>query len=67
MTGRMYRLGKNMLLLGRYYAPEEVMADIDSVTQEQIVQVCGRIGDLSSYSGVAISKDKLDLRKLMRH
>jgi predicted Zn-dependent peptidase len=67
MNSRMYRLGKNMLLLGRYYTPEEVMADIDGVTRDQIAEVCRMVGDLSAYSGVAISKEKLDLQKFMIH
>lgn len=65
MNSRMYRLGKNMLLLGRYYAPEEVMAEIDAVTGDQILEVCRQVGDLSAYSGISISKGKLDMKKLM--
>ncbi|HCU07832.1 MAG TPA: peptidase M16 [Clostridiales bacterium] len=65
MNSRMYRLGKNMLLLGRYFTPEEVMAEIDAVTQDEILEICRQIGDLSAYSGVSISKEKLDVKKLM--
>jgi predicted Zn-dependent peptidase len=66
MNSRMYRLGKNQLLLGRHYTEEETMAEIDSVTLEEIYAVCKRISDFSVYSGVAISKNKLDIKKMMQ-
>lgn len=65
MNSRMYRLGKNMLLLGRYFTPEEVMGEIDAVTQDEILEVCRQIGDFSAYSGVSISREKVDIKKLM--
>lgn len=66
MNSRMYRLGKNQLLLGRHYTEEETMAEIDAVTLENIDEVCKRLADFSAYSGVAISKNKLDMKKLMQ-
>lgn len=66
MNSRMYRLGKNQLLLGRHYTEEETMNEIDSVTIEDIHTVCKRISDFSAYSGVAISKSKIDIKKMMQ-
>lgn len=65
MNGRMYRLGKNMLLLNRIFTPEQVMADIDAVSVADVLEMCDQIGDLSQYSAVAISKDKINLKSLL--
>ena len=64
-NSRMYRLGKNLLLLGRTYSEEETMAEIDSVTADQVNAFAARIGDLSRYSGAVISPRNVDLSKLM--
>lgn len=65
MNGRMYRLGKNMLLLNRIFTSEEVMADIDAVSRDEVQEICRQIGDFSSYSGVSISREKLNLKHMM--
>jgi hypothetical protein len=65
MNGRMYRLGKNMLLLNRIFTSEEVMADIDAVSLDEVQEICRQIGDFSSYSGVSISRKKLNLKHMM--
>ena len=65
MNSRMYRLGKNSLLLGRHYTPEETLAEIDAVTEEDVATACKQLGNFSSYSGVSISKDKLNMKALM--
>lgn len=66
MNSRMYRLGKNQLLLGRHYTEEETMNEIDAVTLEDINAVCRRISDFSAYSGVVISNCKVDIKKMMQ-
>lgn len=66
MNSRMYRLGKNQLLLGRHYTEEETLNEIDSVTIEDINEICRKISDFSAYSGVAISKNRIDLKKMMQ-
>ena len=65
MNSRMYRQGKNLLLLGRTFSPQEIMEQIDQVTLEEIQGVCLQLGDLTSYSGAVISKEKMNLRSLM--
>ena len=65
MENRMFALGKNRLLLGRNFTPEETMAEISAVTDDQVNDYCRSIADLKAYSGAAISKDKLDLKKLI--
>lgn len=63
-NSRMYRLGKNMLLLGRTYTEEETMAEIDAVSREQVNAFAKRIADIRSYSGAAISPRSLDWEEL---
>ena len=63
-NSRMYRLGKNMLLLGRTYTEEETMAEIDAVTQEQVNRFAQRIADIRRYSGAAISPLGLEWEEL---
>ena len=63
-NSRMYRLGKNMLLLGRTYTEEETLAEIDAVSREQVNAFAKRIADIRSYSGAAISPRSLDWEEL---
>ena len=63
-NSRMYRLGKNMLLLERTYTEEETMAEIDAVSREQVNAFAKRIADIRSYSGAAISPRSLDWEEL---
>jgi len=65
MENRMFALGKNRLLLGRNFTPEETMAEINAVTADQVNDYCRRIADIKAYSGACISKDKIDLKKLI--
>lgn len=65
-NSRMHRLGRNMLLLGRTYSEAETMAEIDAVTCAQVNAFLHRVCDLNAYSGVAISGDKIDMKRLMR-
>ncbi|MBQ1384874.1 MAG: hypothetical protein IIY74_05700, partial [Firmicutes bacterium] len=58
-------LGKNRLLLGRNYSDEEVMAEIDSVTLDQVNGICRRLSDIRQYSGALISKEKIDMKRLI--
>ncbi|MBQ4181876.1 MAG: insulinase family protein [Firmicutes bacterium] len=65
MGSRMNVLGKNRLLLGRNYSDEEVMAEIDSVTLDQVNGICRRFSDIRQYSGALISKEKIDMKRLI--
>lgn len=65
MNSRMLRIGKNRLLMGRNYTEAEIMAEIDSITPQQVNDFAKRIGNIKDYSGVCVSKNKVDMRKLM--
>jgi predicted Zn-dependent peptidase len=56
---RMFSAGKSELLLGRVFEPEEVIAEIDGVTEEDISRIAARYADISEYSSVVIGKKEL--------
>jgi predicted Zn-dependent peptidase len=56
---RMFAAGKNELLLGRVYEPDEVIAGIDAVTPDDIVRLAGGCADIAGYSAVIVGKNEL--------
>ncbi len=66
LDNRMLRLGKNRLLLGRNYTEAQTMKEIDSITKKQVNRFCEQIADINKYSAVSISKNKLDIKKLIK-
>jgi len=65
LDSRMLSMGKNLLLLGRTYSEKQTMAEIDAVTKKQVDKYCESICDIGKYSCVVISKDKLNVKKLI--
>ena len=59
-------LGKNRLLLGRNYTDEETIEEINAVTLDSVNRICREFGDISKYSAAIISKDKFDVKKIMK-
>lgn len=66
VNGRMFSIGKNMLLLNKIYTPEKIMASIDAVTMDDISKVSDMITDIHHYSGVLIGRNKVDLKKIIQ-
>ncbi|HHU18463.1 MAG TPA: insulinase family protein [Clostridiales bacterium] len=66
VNGRMFSIGKNMLLLNRIYTPEEVIAKIDAVTLEDIFKVSELITDIKNYSGILIGRNEADLQNIIQ-
>ena len=66
INSRMFSIGKNKLLLGKVYSPEEVLKEFDSVTREDILQAAAMIGDYKSYCGAAVTGRMFDLEGLVR-
>lgn len=65
-SARMIVNGKNYLLIGKYYVPEEVMDGFNSVTIDDIDEIKDMITDLSTYSAVCVSGTRTDLKSVMR-
>lgn len=66
VNGRMFSIGKNMLLLNKIYTPEEVMDSIDAVSMDDIRAISELITDIHNYSGVLIGRNKMDLKKIIQ-
>ena len=66
VNGRMFSIGKNMLLLNKIYTPEEVMESIDAVTMDDVREISEMVTDIHNYSGVLIGRNKVDLKKIIQ-
>jgi len=64
-SARMFAAGRNMLLLGRIYTEEEILAGVDAVTKEDILRLAAKYADFSDYSAIAISSKIHDFHKLL--
>ena len=66
INSRMFSIGKNQLLLGKVYMPDEVLAGFDSVTREDVLEAAEMIGDYSSYCGASVTGKEFDLERYVR-
>ncbi len=66
VNGRMFSIGKNMLLLNRTYTPEQVMSSIDAVTLDDMRDISTLITDMNQYSGVLIGKKRINLKAVLQ-
>ena len=66
VSSRMFSNGKNILLLDKIKAPNEVIAKIDAVTSEEIDDACALISDIKNYCGVIVSKNHVDLEEWLK-
>jgi len=65
-SARMFATGRNMLLLGRIYTEEEILAGVDAVTKDDITRLAAKYADFSDYSAIAISSKEHDVDALLR-
>jgi len=65
-SSRMFAAGRNMLLLGRIYTEEEILAGVDAVTVDDINRLAAGYADFSHYSAIAISGKDHDLDKMLK-
>lgn len=64
-SARMMMNGKNQLLLGRVFMPEEIIDGYDHVTLSDVEQVRGLMSDFSAYSASVVSGGEIDLKSMM--
>ena len=57
--------GKNYLLVGKYYTPDEVLEGFNSVSAEAIDDIKETICDFSRYSAVVVSGRRTDIKGIM--
>ena len=65
INSRMFSAGKKMLILGRTFTMEEVIEEIDSVTMDEIRAAAEIISDISNYSAVIVTNEKINLKRIM--
>ena len=65
LDSRMMRLGKQTLLLNKVYSDTETMKEIDSVSIDDVKLFCEKFSDITKYSAAVISKNKVDVKKLI--
>ncbi len=66
VAGRMFRNGKNVLLLGTVATPEEVIDGFNRVTFDDIDRIKKRICSLEQYSAALATNRRFNLKKVMR-
>lgn len=66
VTGRMFKNGKNMLLLGKLYEAEEIISEFNKVTMDDIKEAEELICDFDRYSAVVVSNKETDLERIMK-
>ena len=64
-SARMLVNGKNYLLIGKYYTPDEVLEGFNGVTAEDIDSIKDTICDFSRYSAVVVSGRRTDIKGIM--
>lgn len=65
--GRMFKNGKDQLLLGRTYEQDEIISSFDKVSHDDISEVKKLISDFSNYSLALVSNKRVDVRRLMEN
>ena len=65
--GRMFKNGKDQLLLGRTYEQDEIISSFDKVSHDDIKEVKKLISDFSNYSLALVSNKRVDVRRLMEN
>lgn len=65
--GRMFKNGKDQLILGRTYEQDEIIASFDKVSHDDINEVKKLISDFSNYSMALVSNKRVDVRRLMEN
>ncbi len=63
-SSRMVANGRNALLLGKVFRPEEVVAGYDAVTLDDLAEAKEMICDFDQYSVSVVSGRRTDLRRL---
>lgn len=66
VNSRMFSIGKNLTVQGRVYSQEEVLKEIDDVTEDDLAAVAKKLCDIKRYSAVAVTNRKIQLRRMVQ-
>lgn len=64
VSGRMASIGRAQLLLGKFHTPDEVIDNIDKVTEDEMNTVISLVTDLDNYSAAVVSREEVHLDQL---
>lgn len=65
VASRMFAMGKQVMLMGKYLTPEDVISAIDGVTMDDTKEAEKLICNIDNYSAVAVTNKKIPLKKIM--
>ena len=65
VNSRMFANGKNILLLNEVREPQRVLAEIDSVTMDDMVRAAELICDMSQYCATLVTNRDVDLKAMI--
>lgn len=65
VLSKMMSIGRNYLLLGKIRSDQEVLDEISKVNMEQVNRLAEKYGDISNYSGVALSNTEVDMGEIL--
>lgn len=66
VTGRMFSIGKNMVISGKIHTPEDVIEGFNRVDMEDMHRVADLICDMNSYCAAAVTNREFDLKSIVR-
>lgn len=66
ISSKMFSLGRSLLLKGAVKTEEELIKEIDDISMDEIDEAISYLTDMEKYSGVAITKEDIDLEKILR-
>ena len=66
ISGRMASVGKSQLLLNKVYTPDQVIGFINKVNMEDMNKVIELVTDINAYSAALVSREEVDMIKLMK-
>lgn len=65
VSGRMTSIGRNELLLGKVFTPDDILTSIDKVQMDEINEIIEKITQIENYSGSLVSRVELDMKKIV--
>lgn len=66
INSRMFYIGRNLALLDKIKEPEDIIKEIDVLTEDDTQSVIDIVSSLDNYSAVVVTKKEFDVEKLMR-
>lgn len=66
LESRMIRMGRSTLLLGNVMSQKEIIKELDKIKLDRVNAFCRQISDIADYSASCVSRNKVDLKKIIK-